>query len=242
MTERRGVEYKHYMKIKNYISLLLQLTVFGCALAGVIMTAGMTSETFMGGATAFLYFTVQSNIWIGAVCLVFAAINICCALSRRAVTIPLPLLVIKFVFTVSITLTGIVFCCVLAPTMPGAFSSATNVLTHVVVPAAAIADLFVGTPVSLKYRHFAWALIPPIYYLFFSAIGYVCSWDFGGGNNYPYFFLNWDSPAGAFGFADGMYFMGSFYWVIVMIAFISALSAGYIAAMKKICAKRPQSV
>ena len=51
---------------------------------------------------------------------------------------------LKFVFTVSITLTGVVFCAVLAPTMPGAFGDAATVLTHVVVPVCAIADLFVA--------------------------------------------------------------------------------------------------
>ena len=226
--------------IQKAASLILELLTAVCMVVGITLTSQMGGG-FMAGGTAFLYFTVQSNLWIGAVCALFFALNTA-ALFKPSFAIPRALHLVKFVFTVSITLTGIVFCCVLAPTMPGSFRSAANVLTHVVVPAAAIADLFVGTPVSLRYRHFAWALIPPIYYLFFSAIGYVCGWDFGGGNNYPYFFLNWDSPAGAFGFADGMYFMGSFYWVIVMIAFISALSAGYIAAMKKICAKRPQSV
>ena len=64
---------------------------------------------------------------------------------------------------------------------------------------------------------------------------YALNWDFGGGNNYPYFFLNWDSPAGAFGFSSEMpYFMGCFYWIVVMIAFISLLSLGYIALIGKL--------
>ena len=42
--------------------------------------------------------------------------------------------------------------------------------------------------------------------------------------------MNWDSPAGAFGFSSEMpYFMGCFYWIAVMIAFISLLSLGYTA-------------
>ncbi len=222
------------LSVKKIISLLLELSVSVCAVTGVCMTTFMTSGTFMGGATAFLYFTVQSNVWIGAVCLVFFIAGLAEIITNRPL-IPRWLFILKYVFTVSITLTGLVFCLVLAPTLPGAFSSAANVLTHVVVPAAAIADLFIGTPVKLRYIDVLWALVPPVYYLFFSAAGFVFDWDFGGGNNYPYFFLNWNSPVGAFGFGGGgEYFMGSFYWVIIMIAFISAVSAAYIAAMRKI--------
>lgn len=51
--------------------------------------------------------------------------------------------VIKFVGTVSITLTGAVFCFVLAPTLGNAAWNLQNILTHVVVPVAAIIDFFV---------------------------------------------------------------------------------------------------
>lgn len=222
------------MKTRKYLSCALQVIVAACSAAGIILTTMLAGNDFMGGATTFLYFTIQSNIWIGVTCLIFAACNIICLIRRGDnASFPAWAYVIKYVFTVSITLTGIVFCFVLAPTMPGAFSSAANVLTHVAVPVAAVADLFIGTSIKLKTINFLWALIPPVYYVLFAATGFVCNWDFGGGNNYPYFFLNWNSPAGAFGFADGMYFMGSFYWVIVLLAFISAMSIGYIALMRK---------
>ena len=217
----------------DLISMLLQLLTASCMVAGITLTAQMGGG-FMGGGTAFLYFTVQSNLWIGAACALFFVLNVI-ALVRPSFSILRVLHIIKFVFTVSITLTGIVFCCVLAPTLPGSFQSAANVLTHVVVPIAAVADLFLCRPQEIAYKQFAFALIPPIYYLCFAGIGYALHWDFGGGNNYPYFFLNWDSPAGAFGFSSEMpYFMGCFYWIVVMIAFISLLSLGYIAGSEEV--------
>lgn len=50
---------------------------------------------------------------------------------------------IKFVGTISITLTGMVFCFVLAPTMGRYAWNLQNILTHVVVPIAAVVDFFV---------------------------------------------------------------------------------------------------
>ncbi len=215
------------------ISLVLELLTASCMIAGISLTMQMGGD-FMSGGTAFLYFTVQSNLWIGATCAVFFVLNVI-ALFRPSFIIPRVLHLVKYVFTVSITLTGIVFCCVLAPTLPGSFRSAANVLTHVVVPITAVADLFLCRPQGLSCKQFVFALIPPIYYLVFAGIGYALGWDFGGGNNYPYFFLNWDSPAGALGFSSEMpYFMGCVWWIVLLILFISGMAAGYIALINKI--------
>ena len=224
---------KENITIQKAISLILELLTAVCMVAGVTLTSQMGGG-FMAGGTAFLYFTVQSNLWIGAVCALFFALNTA-ALFKPSLRIPRALHVVKFVFTVSITLTGIVFCCVLAPTMPGSFRSAANVLTHVVVPLAAVADFFLCRPQDIRFGHFAYALIPPVYYLIFAGIGYALHWDFGGGNNYPYFFLNWDSPAGAFGFSSEMpYFMGCVWWIVLLILFISGVSLGYLALIGKL--------
>ena len=222
-----------YIKPLNIVSILLQLLTASCMIAGITLTSQMGGG-FMAGGTAFLYFTVQSNLWIGATCGIFAVLGII-QIFKYDFRIPHALHIIKYVFTVSITLTGIVFCCVLAPTMPGSFKSAANVLTHVIVPLAAVIDLFICRPPGIAYRHFAFALIPPIYYLIFAGIGYALNWNFGGGNNYPYFFLNWDSPAGAFGFSSEMpYFMGCVWWIILLIIFISGIALGYIALIRKL--------
>lgn len=223
--------------MKKYISLVLEFAIVACVIAGVTLTAVMASGGFMGGATAILYFTVQSNIWIGATALVAAVFTIL-SIVRKRNGIPRALWIVKYVFTVSITLTGVVFCGVLAPTMPDAFAAPANILTHVAVPVLSIADFFVGEKGNLEYKEFLYSWIPPLYYLIFAGIGYALNWDFGMGNNYPYFFLNWDSPAGAFGFADGMYFMGTFYWIIALIIFISALALAYIAIIREIVKKR----
>ncbi len=209
---------------RNIVSVILEFAVALSAAVGVALTAAM-------GVNGFLYFTVQSNLWVAAVLLVFAVWQT--VQLRRGGEIPQWLWSIKFVFTVSITLTGLVFCAVLAPTMKGAFNSAANVLTHVVVPLCSVADLFVA-----KRRTDAktawWSLAPPIYYLGFASLGYVLKWDFGYGANYPYFFLNWGSPVGAFGFGGGgEYFMGTFWWILVMLALVSCIAFLYRAILNR---------
>ena len=51
--------------------------------------------------------------------------------------------VIKYIGTVAITLTGVVFAFVLAPTFKQGAWNLQNTLTHLVVPVAAVLDFFV---------------------------------------------------------------------------------------------------
>ena len=214
--------------IRKWISIVLEAVVAVCAVAGVALTAEM-------GSQCFLYFTIQSNLWIAATLAAFAVWQIVKMFKPSAKDIPEAMWRLKFVFTVSITLTGGVFCAVLAPTMPGAFGSAANVLTHVVVPVCAIADLFVAKHDAPDFDITVWTLVPPIYYLAFATVGFVLNWDFGNGLNYPYFFLNWTSPAGVFGFGGGgEYFMGTFWWILVMIALVSGIALAYAAILKRV--------
>ncbi len=209
--------------IRKWISIVLETVVAVCAVAGVALSQ------------CFLYFTGQSNLWIAATLAAFAVWQIVKMFKPSAKDIPEAMWRLKFVFTVSITLTGVVFCAVLAPTMPGAFGNAANVLTHVVVPVCAIADLFVAKHDAPDFGIAVWALVPLIYYIAFAAIGFVLNWDFGNGRNYPYFFLNWTSPAGVFGFGGGgEYFMGTFWWILVMIALVSGIALAYVAILKRV--------
>ena len=138
--------------IRKWISIVLETVVVLCAVAGVALSQ------------SFLYFTIQSNLWIAATLAVFAVWQIVKMFKPSAKDIPEAMWRLKFVFTVSITLTGGVYCAVLAPT-PGAFGNAANVLTHVVVPVCAIADLFVAKHDAPDFGIAVWALVPLIYYI-----------------------------------------------------------------------------
>ena len=175
----------------------------------------------MGGHRVFMYFTIQSNIAVA----VISVIGLVLLLRRREIS---PVWwVIKFVGAVSITLTGVVFCFVLAPTLGGNAWNLQNILTHVVVPISAVTDFFVaGVSGNIRKRNTFWVIVPPVLYAVYAGIGYVSGWEFAPGVNYPYFFLNWGSPAGAFGFTDMLPFMGCGWWILGLL--VALLIVGYL--------------
>lgn len=210
-------------KLYTILSLLLKLVVVVAAVWGISLCA-FDPNAFMGGKTVWLFFTIQSNIWIALVALV--------GFFLMLFRVPMPrwMGVLQLVMTVSITLTAMVYCCMLAPLMGEYAFILTNVLTHVVVPIAAVVDLFICSPaLQLRSRDAFYVTIPPLYYLGFSSLGYVLNWQFANGVNYPYFFLNWGSPAGAFGFCDTLPFMGVMYYVFFLLISLYLCGRLYVA-------------
>ena len=219
-------------KKKATVSLIIKLAVVLSAAAGVVLSAVASSETFMGGSVVFMYFTIQSNLAIAAVCalgLFFLARG--CAMGNAW-------LIVKLAGTVSITLTGVVFVVLLVPVLGDMAWNVPNTLTHVVVPAAAIADFFaVASGSRIKRKNVIWVIIPPMLYAVYAGIGYILEWEFAAGQNYPYFFLNWGSPAGAFGFSNELPYLGCVWWILLLLAFLIAVGRCY-AAMAERTGKR----
>lgn len=212
------------MKLSNsqkYVSYCLKTIVFLSAIIGTFLSAYAGRNSFMGGSRVFMYFTIQSNIAMA----IISACGLFFVSQKKE--IGLPWQIIKFVGTVSITLTGVVFCFVLAPTMGAAAWNIQNVLTHVVVPVVSIVDLFVVSKLlNLPKISVLYVIIPPILYAIYAGIGYVKGWEFAEGINYPYFFLNWGSEAGVFGFSSGLPFMGTAWWILALLIFL--IIVGYI--------------
>ncbi|WP_294410420.1 Pr6Pr family membrane protein [uncultured Ruminococcus sp.] len=210
-----------FTPMQKAVSCILKIIVFVSAILGTFLSAYAGRHSFMGGSRVFMYFTIQSNIAIAIIC----AAGLIGLFRNKSVSDLW--WVIKFVGTVSITLTGAVFCFVLAPTLGNAAWNPQNILTHVVVPVAAIIDFFVvGVSSDIKKRNTFWVIVPPILYAVYAGIGYVENWQFAEGYNYPYFFLNWGSSAGAFGFTDELPFMGCAWWIISL--FVVLLIVGYL--------------
>ena len=206
---------------KVTISLILKFAIVLSAAAGVTLSALASSKTFMGGSVVFMYFTIQSNIAIALVSLIGSFLLI------RGKPVGNVWYVIKYVATVSITLTGVVFIFVLAPILGGFAWELQNILTHVVVPLAAIIDFFVTGPYgNIKKSCVFFVTLPPLAYAIYAGIGYVAGWEFSKGTNYPYFFLNWGSPAGAFGFTKGLPFMGCGWWILALMFLLIAVGFG----------------
>lgn len=209
------------------LSFLLKAIIVIASVWGISLCA-FDTNAFMGGKAVWLYFTIQSNVWMMLVALIGAVM-----MWRQS--FPRWMSVLQLIMTVSITLTGLVYCFMLAPLMGDQAFNLTNVLTHVVVPVVSVADFLVSSRrLSLRGRDAWYVIIPPLYYLGLAAIGYVLNWQFSPGINYPYFFLNWGSPAGAFGFCDTLPFMGVMYYVFIMLVFLLLVGRLYIYLHQKI--------
>lgn len=205
------------------LSLVLKEIVLIAATVGTVISAFASETAFMGGSTVFMFFTIQSNIAIALIALIGGIV----LLMRRKPA--KGWYVIKFAGTIAITLTGVVFCVVLAPTLGDKAWNLQNVLTHVVTPVFSIADFFVsGIDSDIKKRNVFWVIVPPILYAIYAGIGYVRGWEFAPGYNYPYFFLNWGSPAGAFGFSKELPFMGVAWWIVAIMIFLLIIGFLYL--------------
>ncbi len=224
----------------KYLSLALKAVVIFSAVIGTYLSYAAGRGSFMGGRQVFMYFTIQSNLLIAILCLTGAVF----LLRNRAV--PAWWYVLKLVGTVSITLTGVVFAFVLAPTMGRFAWNVQNTLTHVVVPVAAVLDFFVtGVCARIPRRSVFYVTIPPAAYAVYAGVAYAAGWEFAKGVHYPYFFLNWGSPAGAFGFTNGLPFMGSAWWILAILLFLLAVGSLYLklldALRKRFSEKRSRA-
>ena len=161
-----------------------------------------------------LYFTAQSNIWIGVTFLLILLLPL---KKKNVERYTARLYLLKYIFTVCITMTGLIFCCLLAPFADENYHPWTgyNLLTHVCTPLLAIVDLFLDErPITLDKKGIALSLVPFLAYTLLASVLGVAHADFGRGASYPYFFFNYTSPAGIFGFSNvHPFYVGSFYWL-----------------------------
>ena len=203
------------MRIKNKTSIILKIGIVLSALGGVALSLiEYKQDGYSSWYRRLLYFTAQSNIWIGVTCLLltFSSIFHTSEKWRHA------LYVCKYIFTVSITITGLVFCTLLAPFAPKSYHLwvLSGYLTHIFTPSFAILDFFIDDyPLKIEKKHVLLSVIPPSFYFISTMVFSFFKVDFGRGEFYPYYFLNFRSPAGIFGFSNqAPFFIGSFYWMI----------------------------
>ncbi|MFA5422131.1 MAG: hypothetical protein WC344_05095 [Bacilli bacterium] len=232
-------------KRQKIINIILEFAVFVFAFIGVVFTSFGVSGLMTG--TSILYYTVQSNIWIGLTCLTFAILRLI-NYHRDDFIIPTWLFIVKYVFVVAITLTMVVFWFLLAPTiqLPSYFLSPSNLFAHTLTPLAAIISFlaFDSRAYQIPKKCSLLSLTTPLYYLFFAIICSVAGVRFAI-YQLPYFFLNF-FEFGWFGFnrfseAYGFASFGVFYWIVLILIFIFLLGFGYVFLNRLIFRKVHQS-
>ena len=212
---------------QKYASALLNILIFVFSVTGFLLSCIFARrDGYSHWLTRLLYFTQQSNLWIGFTSLAFALMLI---KKDRGENSLRKISVFKYIFTVSITVTGIVFCTLLAPFAEEGIWTFASVLTHVVVPVLAVADFFTNKSIAQIEKNHVWlSMIPPALYFVFASILCVFKVDFGRGDPYPYFFMDYYSEVGLFGFVgEWPPQIGSFYWFVFFFVFIYFLSVFY---------------
>lgn len=214
---------------RKTFSIVLNLSIAFCATLGVLLALFTAVENgYSHWSKRLLYFTQLSNVWIALICFAFGTL----LLVEKKKGKPMMknwLYLLKYVFTVSITVTGLIFCTLLAPFSEENIWYFSSILTHVVVPVLAIVDFFLLENMPLKKRHTFIALIPPLCYFVFATILSALNVDFGKGETFPYFFMNIYSEVGLFGFrtTDTYPELGTFYWIFVITLLIYGLAWAY---------------
>lgn len=215
--------------VKTILRILIKTALVIIGILGIILTA--QSSAFMGGASVFFFFTVQSNIFIMLIALIFLINEVVVLITKKSF-INQTLLHIKYVATIAITVTFLVFFTMLAPLMGVDYLlSFNNFSLHAIVPILAIVDFFLfDKDINLTYKTSLFATISPISYVIFVYIGAIFKLQYGENLYYPYFFLNIDTNG--FFFEKGT--MGIIPWIIILLGFIIGLGCLYCLLMKLI--------
>jgi len=211
--------------ISKYLPIGLKIALITLATIGIWRSVDSTTG-FMGGRVSLFYFTLQSNIWIAVTFVIFLGYEIA-KLHGKNVQIPNWLMMIKYVFTVSITLTFIVFAFLLSPYLPWSYlSSINNIALHYTVPILAIIDFVLfDYKLVTKKLSFLYVCIPPLYYLIFAEIISVTRIIESNGEQwFPYFFLDYVTY-GWFNISTSG--IGVFYWIVMILAFLCGIGLGY---------------
>lgn len=201
-------------------SIFLKYLIGITSLGGVALNlVCAVTDGYSHWSKRLLYFTGQSNIWIGVTC-IFLATLLLLKKSGKKVRVKPWIYLFKYIFTVSIAVTGIVYCFLLAPFADESYNvwSLGSILTHFITPVLSVIDFFAdGYDYAFKNRHAFYCAVPPLIYTMFSGVLSVFGVDFGRGEVFPYFFMNFNTPSKLFGFTPHIpIYMGSAYWILLM--------------------------
>lgn len=173
---------KDFMKRRNLISLILHLVILAMTVIGCIMRFGgvrfFSPNVSPGDATAFRYFTIQSNVLFGiisVICIVFDALRLVKKIEKRPKWVD----ILEYLGVACLTLTMVTVILILAPGSAilqrdiVAFFKLFynhNLFFHLLTPVAAIIAFLMNANGSLSQRYTIVGLIPALCYEVFYSI------------------------------------------------------------------------
>lgn len=220
--------------IKNRIIINILIVIF--AIVGIFLNINEPNAS----KNTILYFTTQSNIWIMFICLIMLFYDI---LHRK---VPKVVYVIKYIFTVSILVTGIVYNLILAPQYANCFGSffraysLSVTILHVIVPLLGfISYILFDEKIFKKKFNLLGCVMPLLYFLFIIILSVVSTNDYlfdgigGVQSKFPYFFLDYINN-GWFTLTRDISKLGTFYWFIICLIFTIIISQALLYIQRKV--------
>ena len=212
---------------KKLIRISIHLAIVIVGVLGIALTA--CSTDFMGGSVIFNYFTVQSNLFMIFMAFVMLCNEILEFIIKKSFVNQI-ILYAKFIATIAVTLTFIVFFTMLAPLVGiNYLLSFNNFSLHAIVPILAIVDFVLfDTDINISYPKSLIGTAMPLYYVFFVYIGVPFNLRYGENIKFPYFFMDYE--ANGFLFEKGF---GVIAWVVVLFVAVAGMCALFCFIMKK---------
>lgn len=223
------------MNLKKVVILYRVIFIFLCGLGLILSLTSKSTDEFMGNGTALNFYTLQSNLWIFILELVLLVLTIIEDVKQVSI-IKEKMVVLKFVMTVAILVTFIVYWSMLAPYVAQKNVLAlSNVILHAISPILMLVDFLVfDREYTFKKNNVYLTIIPPLYYLIFAMVrAEISDTVFTQGSRYPYWFIDIDT----FGWLGNINGPGVIYWAILVLIGVEALGFGlykiYIISEKK---------
>lgn len=196
-------------------NIIIKVSVILSAIIGVVLQMDTASGGFMSGRSLIMYFTIQSNLWIAMI----AFVGIFVAIFNKPAK---GFYLLKYILTMGILLTYVVFSILLSPSMPLSYLvSPSNLFVHTLTPVLAMVDYLMNDHKITVNKQGLYGLITPAYYLVFSYTMYFAGIRFSDGSKFPYFFLDFESN-GWFTFNDGK--LGVVFWYLIVMGLIYLIS------------------
>lgn len=220
------------------IGIAIKLIAILASIYGMAMT--------IENAMSFTYFTNLSNIMIDIVLLIFLISDVVSLVSKQPERERKNwLYIVKYMMTICITLTFLIYLLILAPTSDAGFfqsylrNGAGSLCVHLITPVLAIIDFIMfDYRYQSNYFHAVYAVIPPLCYVVYvvvAATGFGVRWE----NMYaPYNFLNFGAETGWFGFDTSLMSsetlgIGVFYMIIVLLVIFIGIGEIYLLLKNK---------
>lgn len=189
-----------YRKKELILGLLIKAAAIAASVYGMWRT--------MTGILSLTYFTNLSNLFMDMVLILFFIVDfILLASGGERIYKKNWQYIVKYMATIGITLTFLVYLTLLAPTSQVGFlnaylqNGAGSLCVHLIAPILAILDfLWFDYRYKSNPAHIIFAVLPPLVYVGFIVLAAQLGLRWNETMSAPYNFLNFGAPTGWFGF------------------------------------------